>query len=299
MASLDAAASTTATFEVTLASGGGEAIAGEVELAVDAAGSCVEHLTVPVPLRLNVDDVPAASATDHFDAIPSVWSLDGGGADHVWRQEAQSALDRAWHGRDVGSGSDTALVSPPLRAGSGAVTIAFDHRFEFESSLQPGGVVNFDGGVIEVTTDGGATWDDISTVAAPGYTGTITDQSDNPLPGRDAYVAQNPSAPGTDRVTLDLGTRLSGKTFQLRFRIVTDGGVGALGWIIDDVVTTGVGKPFPEQVGDVQCEGGPGAGSDTGGCCSTGTTPGRDGGAAALLGLGVLAAVAGRRRRRR
>ena len=48
------------------------------------------------------------------------------------------------------------------------LVISFDHRHSFEDLTTA-----FDGGVIEVSLDGGATWVDISTYAAPGYSGTL------------------------------------------------------------------------------------------------------------------------------
>jgi len=46
------------------------------------------------------------------------------------------------------------LASPVLQVGAGPVTIAFRHRFAFE-------IGGWDGGVIELSTDGGTTWTDV------------------------------------------------------------------------------------------------------------------------------------------
>ena len=51
------------------------------------------------------------------------------------------------------------------------LTLAFAHRFDFEWSTG----TFWDGGVIELSTNGGATWADASTFGVtPGYTGTLS-----------------------------------------------------------------------------------------------------------------------------
>lgn len=75
--------------------------------------------------------------------------------------------------------------------------------------------------------------------------------SGNPLSGRPAYGHTNVGFPGTQTVTLNIGTALSGQTFRLRFRAGSDTNTGDTGWEIDNLVFSGiVGTPFPTQVPD-------------------------------------------------
>lgn len=285
----------TASFDVTVTSDVGPGpVAGAVNVTVTAAG-CTPTSTLYVPLRLQADVVPAASATDSFDAVPSAWTPSGDDAAAVWNHTPESDLDRRWSGADSGTMVDVSLESPAMTASdTESVVVSFDHSFEFEFS----GDTYYDGGVIEVTTDDGVTWNDVSMFATPGYNGTLGGDSGNPLDGRMAYGATNPSSPATDRVTLDFGAALAGQTFKLRFRIATDAGVGAPGWRIDDVVVAGItGTPFPVQGAEGGgCGAGPdagtGSGDEPGGCCSTGGA--RPGDLAA--GLFALALLARRRR---
>jgi hypothetical protein len=142
--------------------------------------------------------------------------------------------------------SDTQLVSPPLRVNaSGDFQIAFDHAYSFEFSEG----FYWDGGVLEISSDDGATWRDVSTLVDPGYVGVLTGDSGNPLGGRLAYGNQNAAYPATDRVSLNFGAALAGQTVRLRFRIGTDASVNAPGWTIDNLVVTGIdNKPFTAVV---------------------------------------------------
>ncbi|HEU0037006.1 MAG TPA: M36 family metallopeptidase [Kofleriaceae bacterium] len=279
--------------EVKLDAGATGPIDGELAVAISATGSCVPEVTNTVKLRLDVDDVEASSATDTFDTAASVWTptVDAG---DVWKHERETGLDGNWHGLDQGALSDTALVSPALQATADQpVSVTFTHRYSFEFSQDTA----FDGGVVEISTDGGATWQDVTALGAnPGYgTVAIIGDSGNPLAGRVGFTGDSAGYPGTTTATLDFGTQLAGKTFQLRFRIGTDQAAGAPGWELDDVAFTGiVGTPFPAQVADAtDCDGGPGGGDDDGGCCDAGPLRGSN----VLAGLAVAALLLRRRRR--
>ncbi|HVK75775.1 MAG TPA: M36 family metallopeptidase [Kofleriaceae bacterium] len=288
-------ASGMATFQVRLDAATG-LVAATLDVTVASPGGCTETQQIPLPVRLEADDHEGRSASDTFDAAASPWTPSGDNAAVAWKHVATTALDRHWHGTGLGTDTDVSLVSPPMTASSDAVRISFDHSYQFEFSQD----TYFDGGVIEITTDAGATWVDVATLTSVPYVGVLGDQSGNPLGGRMAFADTNPSFPGTDRVTLDFGTQLAGKTFQLRFRIGTDAGVGSPGWDLDDLEATGLANtPFPVQAADgATCDGGPGpdeeGGGDDGGCCSTGAPRGSD----LAAGLLVLGLVARRRRRR-
>ncbi|MEO8699802.1 MAG: M36 family metallopeptidase [Kofleriaceae bacterium] len=312
IASLAAYASTEITVDVALDDTATTPLDGSFSIAIAAIGACNDPVTVEVPLRLNVDDVPAMSATDTFDTVTTVWTAPDAG----WEPQRKTALDGIWHGTDAGQVSDVTLVSPALTAEQTIpVTITFSQAYSFEL----GGAIAFDGGVIEFSTDAGVTWTDISTLTTIGYgttpiDGTPGGPGSNPLAGRLAFIGQNTAFPDFETVTLDLGTQLAGMTFAIRFRIGTDAGVGAPGWNINDLAFTGiVGTPFPVQVADTgTCmvtpmpDAGPGPvgpdsgvdpmnpGDDDGGCCDAG--PLRGGNVAVALFVGLVLVL--RRRKR-
>jgi hypothetical protein len=289
-----------------------------VELTATAsnASACEATVAEATTLVAARDEVLEASATDDVEASATTWTATGGDlAGVAWARTQLTPGEHAWVGADLGTISDTQLESPDLEvSATEPFTISFTHRFEFEASPSGGGGGDtyWDGAVIELSTDGGASWQDLSTWVEPGYGGTITEESGNPLGGAAAFVATNPSWPGTDEVTYDLGTALAGQTVRVRFRIGTDAAVGATGWQLDDLSFGGIDNtPFAEVVPDAPgCDGpvGPDAGTDPGpdagdpavdgdggdgGCC--GASQGGASGPALLLGAVVL----GLRRRRR
>ncbi|MEO8699803.1 MAG: M36 family metallopeptidase [Kofleriaceae bacterium] len=276
--------------DLRLDTAAGAAVDGEIDLDVTATGSCADVITTKIKLRLNIDEVPESSATDSFDTAVSLW-LPETDSDPAWTQVRETGLDSLWHGADLGQSSDTNLTSPVLTADDGTLVVTFQHRYSFEFSEGTA----FDGGVIEISTDAGVTWRDVSELGVtPGYSATLL-TPDNTLGARAAFTGQNAAYPSTEAATLDFGTQLAGQQFQIRFRIGTDQGVGAEGWDVDDIAFAGiVGTPFPTVVPDPGgCDGEPPGGDDGGGCCDAG--PLRAGhGMLALLVLGVVA----RRRRR-
>jgi hypothetical protein len=215
-----------------------------VTVANDSA--CVTSVAEVRNPRIHADEVKEATATEDAEANAPPWAKTGAGADNVWSRAELVPGSHALHGKDSGSISDTQLVSPPLKvSASGDFQVAFDHAYDFE--LSDG--IYWDGGVIEISTDDGATWLDISTLVNPGYTGVLTGQSGNPMGGRMAYGGQNAAYPASDRVSLNFGPALAGQTVRLRFRIGTDAAVSGPGWTIDNIAVSGIdNKPFTAVV---------------------------------------------------
>ncbi|BDG01028.1 myxosortase-dependent M36 family metallopeptidase [Anaeromyxobacter oryzae] len=216
--------------------------------------------TAEFALRVNTDEVPAASASDDLEAEAFAWTPVADPAfakTSLFERVALSPVSHAIHGPDVGATADVSLVSPPLQVSPGAsLVVGFRHAWDFESDpVGTPGRAFYDGAVVEVSSDGGTTWLD---VGAPLYAGGAISSytgDTNPLATRPALVGTSTGWPTLQPASLDLGTTYGGQTVLLRFRIGTDGGVGFGGWLIDDVTVSGIGNtPFPILIADTrQC----------------------------------------------
>ena len=221
------------------------------------------YVSLQLTPRINFDDHPASSSLDDVESDTSVWKLGRGTKPvGVWSREElkvapANTINHVWHGIDATSPSDEKLESPAVVASdSEPLVVTLSHRFSFETGPATAPVPNqppppdvyWDGAVIEFTTDDGATWTDVATLKDPGYGGTIGEVANtagNALGGRKGFVGKNAKYPATEKLTVDLGTSLGGKTVKLRFRIASDAASGGFGWEIDDIGFTGTAsKPF-------------------------------------------------------
>ena len=217
----------------------------DLEITLTSSAACETEGVYQDAGRINLDDIAEPSTVDTVESAHEAWAKTGEAGAEVWERSRLEPGSWAWHGDDYGAWSDTHLESPDLVVGPGNdLVISFDHAYEFEWSFD-GTMIHWDGAVIEITEDGGATWTDISTYADPGYNGTIFPDYTNPLAGQMGYVRQNPSYPAMDQVVLNLGSGFSNQTVRIRFRIGTDDYVGAAGWTIDNIAVLGINNlPF-------------------------------------------------------
>jgi MYXO-CTERM domain-containing protein len=215
------------------------------------ATSCTPQTPFAFTPSLNYDALTTGATTDTVEAPTTAWTTSGMSADTIWARAEAMPGNMVWAGADLAVETDTQLVSPPLDVSTtDKLVMTFKQTYQFETEMGQ----FFDGGVIEVSSDGGTTWNDVSMYGDPAYTGKLPKpsmQSVNALGGRDAYVGTNPASPAFDTTTIDMGMSLAGKTIQVRFRIGTDDGGDAPGWQLDDIGFTGItNAPFSKVVDD-------------------------------------------------
>jgi extracellular elastinolytic metalloproteinase len=130
----------------------------------------------------------------------------------------------AWFAEDVGYISDQYLTmtNPVMVAGINP-TLRFWHNYETEHY--------YDGGVVEISTDGGIEWQDLdSKMIQNGYNSMIwTDES--PIGYRNAFSGNS----GGYVETLVNLSAYNGQNVQIRFRMATDTSGSGNGWFVDDV----------------------------------------------------------------
>ncbi len=168
---------------------------------------------------VTVPGLPAGWTTQQTGTTPpAAWATTATGAD--------SAPNVAFTNGSA-SVSSNSLVSPAiaLPAGPTATTFTFRHAWNFESATS-----SFDGGVLEITTDNGTTFNDVTSGAvggsftSGGYTGTISSSFSNPLAGRAAWVRQQTAYVTS---TLSLPATLNGQTIRFRWRAGFDSSTSA------------------------------------------------------------------------
>jgi len=238
----------TLTFEVKIGRKAPQRAILPIKVTVSNPDSFTKTKDYTLETLYNYDDALNSSATDNVESEKVAWTFTHNGptAFNAWSREG-TPVNHVWHGDDNGTTTDEQLVSPDLAVGSaGNFTISFKHRYQFEFSSN----TFFDGGVFEVSEDGGATWKDVSAYGIdPHYDGTL--DPGNPMPGRLAFGSASAGYPAFTNGSFDFGKALAGKTVKVRFRVATDGGVGAAGWDIDDIAFGGIkNTPFATIVDD-------------------------------------------------
>ena len=249
--------STTVTVDPTMAKGGTFRLKVDGSTATNCGGATPE-----LSWKINYDVKAMIARTDDVEAEPDpehpVWvisDIDRSGepdpalAARVWTRNSTSPTNHTWHANDLPQFTDARIESPDLKVSTGVwFSMSFRHRHQFENDTMMMPTAYPDGGVIELSDDGGMNWKDLSEwKTTPGYNGRI-DEYDIPIHGQRAFVGQNALWPGFDTVRINFTDQFAGKTVRVRFRIVT-GPVNVqgqfLGWDIDDIAFDGIDNtPF-------------------------------------------------------
>lgn len=205
--------------------------------------------------RVNYDEQANASATDAVEAGSSAWTISGDPVStpnvNKFERRAITPTQHVWWGPDNNGQEDDQkpflpdeqiLTSPALQVGSGPLVITFSHRFSFEAG-------GWDGGVIEISNNGGASWTDIGVGS---YNGSTNAATSAPIgASRPAFVNRMTGWPNFANVVRNLGTTYANQTVMIRFRVGADESTGAPGWEIDNINVSGLtNTPFTALVGE-------------------------------------------------
>lgn len=242
----------TATTTATVRSASATSQPMTIKVSFPQVGGVNDDVHEPVPIQFqfvsNQDLELGRDADDLENRLASLydWTRTRAGGSTGWVVNAQfnvplglPAGNHYWWGPDNDSPSDVALITPPVVVGSNPFSVSFYHYYQFEDG-------GYDGGVVEITTDGGATWQDVTAVGGQfdfGYNGTIGPYNTYLTPGRAAFVNAGGTAVDRGPEVIRFGTALAGKTVQIRFRIGSDPAGGQIGWIVDDITVEGASKP--------------------------------------------------------
>jgi hypothetical protein len=170
---------------------------------------------------------------DDFESGAVGWTHSGTGDTWALSTTNPHSTSTAFHANNPASVSDQRLVSPAiaLPSGENPVLLSFWNYQYMETS---GTSACYDGGILEVSTNGGSTWTQVpnADLLTDPYNGPISTSFGNPLAGLDAWCGNNPQ-PYLNSV-VDVSD-YAGLNAQFRFRLGSDTSVSAPGWDIDDV----------------------------------------------------------------
>jgi len=209
------------------------------------------------PASFGIVNVPALTASNVFVHITNagsgslVWTLDQAlfyehvemgtngwthaGANDVWHLDTRRhySTSNAWH---LGSGpggsypdaANASLYMPALYLDQPA-DLVFRHWAKMEYDIDQNDDHYWDGGVVELSTNGGASYAHI--FPEGGYPHRITDNPDSPFaPDTPCYG----ETVGWEEAVFDLSA-FTGATVNIRFRFGSDFYVVDEGWYIDDI----------------------------------------------------------------
>jgi len=184
--------------------------------------------TAVVSLSENFDGVTAP-------ALPAGWTnmqITGTAINWVTTTTNSSSPPNAAFANDPATVNLSSLTSPAVTIQSAAAKIKFKNRFQTED--------NFDGMVLEYSTNNGTTWTDVitggGTFVSGGYTGTLNTGFMNPLPGRMAWEGNSNGYIDTE---VTLPASLNGQSVRFRWLMGSDNGVAGVGVWVDDVQVLG------------------------------------------------------------
>ena len=166
-------------------------------------------------------------------AIPSGWAATTATGSNNWATStAQShSATRSLFATDNASAITDFRISTTssVALGSPTAILSFWHNYNTE----PG----WDGGVVEISTNGGTTWTDLgSNMTINGYNNSVG--GTNPIAGRAAFSG---NSSGWIQTSVNL-LPYANQNAMFRFRMTSDDNTAATGWYVDDILLTSVAQ---------------------------------------------------------
>ncbi len=166
-----------------------------------------------------------------FESGTTGWTHSGTGDSWALSGTRTHSGANAFHANDPASVSDQFLVTPSITVPAAALTASM--KFWNHQTIEhraAGGC--YDGGVVEISTNGGSTWTRLEAqLLTDPYDGIVNNCCTNPITNSNAWCGDPQDWTSS---VVDL-TAFAGQTVKLRFRLATDTSVSREGWYIDDV----------------------------------------------------------------
>ena len=194
-------------------------------------GNLPNDSTIVLTYKLNSDASKKSIAqfTDDMENGERNWTVDQllVNGDVFWQiTDIESKSGKYSFGIGYGNNDSTdqlLQLKNPIKVSGTQPVLRFFHKYETESG--------YDGGIVQVSTDNGSNWLDVSSqIFKNPYRGLI-DYTTFKLPNQKAYWGKQPTFIGS---FVDL-TPFIGKNLTFRFRFGTDNNESGVGWFVDDV----------------------------------------------------------------
>ncbi|MEO1412483.1 MAG: T9SS-dependent M36 family metallopeptidase [Bacteroidota bacterium] len=178
-------------------------------------------------LQLADEPFSVVALEDGVEAGTDNWRLENPVGAAEWSVVSNNPFegDNAWFAPDIETESDQYLIlSESVLLDGDSPALSFWHWYNTEAT--------WDGGVVEISTDEGLTWEDLgSEMTQNGYNSTIEVNQASTISGREAFSG---NSNGYLQTVIDLSS-YSGQSVIFRFRMACDGAVGGEGWYVDNV----------------------------------------------------------------
>ncbi len=222
---LEAALPAGSSFVPGSASDGGAEVAGSIQWPVSDVPASGQ-ISRSFEIQLDASPGSLSLFEDDMEAGAGAWLAAhvGGSVDWSWDSSQPHAGTHAQFASEPAEVADQYLELANAVSIVAGASLRFWHHYDIETG--------YDGGVIEISTDGGTTWNDLGgQITQNSYSGLISDSFSNPIAGRSAYTG---SSSGYIETTVDLAPQ-AGQDAKIRFRMATDSSVSGNGWFVDDV----------------------------------------------------------------
>ncbi|MBP9146528.1 MAG: choice-of-anchor B family protein [Thermoanaerobaculia bacterium] len=212
--------------------------------AVDSASSNEDSNIVHLGATATGPAIDGTFATGAEPGDPPLDTLGGGSDDALANSEALAPEHAGWHLSPARKRTGThsfysidannaciTLEMPLALSAAQSPELSFWTIWDIEAG--------FDGGIVEISTNGGATWTRL-TPSPPGYPNTISNGGNACTTalanGTPAFSSMGQLGTWQQR-TIDLSA-YAGQSVRLAWRYGTDSGVTGEGWYVDDIAVT-------------------------------------------------------------
>jgi len=195
-----------------------------------AYSSAWSFTTHPLPGDCGPGSTPTALLSENMESGAPGWSHGGTGDTWAFSTARAHSGSYAYHANDPSTVSNQYLQTPAIALPTGQAPLTL--QFWNHQTMEPRSGGCYDGGLLDVSVDGGP-WTQITAgLATDPYDGPISTGFSNPRAGNDAWCG-DPQNWLNSIVDLDA---YAGHSVRFRFVLASDSSVGREGWYIDDVI---------------------------------------------------------------